>query len=296
MQTEVGQQTGLDVTDTTTLANIKRWINMIQQDIAGRWTWNFLDSREVVQSVIDKNAGTVSIASGGTAVTGIGTAFDTTLDVGKFIQFSGANDWYKVTAVGSTTTLTIEAPYTQTANASGAAYNLRKIFYSLSSAADRIIDIRNWNTPLKFFEIDPRTLDQVDPDPSSVSDSYAYITYGYDSNNNIVISPYPFPSDVRNYEVRTLKRLVDLVGDTDQSVIPAKWHHILCYGANMLAFIYKKQKDQAVFWQAEYEHKIDDMMRQARTSVDSFQVLKPIDSTTRTRFLQMPSQFPVVTG
>lgn len=295
LQTEVYQQTGLDSTQSANQTNVKRWINMIQQDIAGRWTWNFLKGREMIQTVVDKTAGTVSITSGTASVTGVGTNF-VAGDVGKFIQFQGANDWYKVTAVGSTTTITIEANYAPSTNLSAGTYTLRQMFYSLSSNADRIIDVRNWNTPLKFFEVDARTLDAMDPLPSAVSNTYAFIAYGYDSNGNLQISPYPFPSDVRNLEFRTLVRLVDLVNDTDMSVIPAKWHHILTYGACWLAFSFLKQKDSAIIWNREYEKKIDDMMLQARTSEDASFVLKPIDSQVRTRFLQLPGNFPLTSG
>lgn len=295
MQTEVYQQTGLDSTDLTTQTNVKRWINMIQQDIAGRWTWNFLKGREMIQTVIDKTAGTVSIASGGTTVTGVSTSF-VAGDVGKYIQFQGANDWYKVTAFTSSTSIDIEAGYAPSTALSGGTYTLRKIFYSLSSSADRILDIRNWNTPLKFFEVDARTLDAMDPLPSATSNTYAFVAYGYDSSGNIQISPYPFPSDVRNLEVRTLTRLTDLSADTDTSIIPSKWHHVLTYGACWLAFSFMRKKEDALIWNREYEKKIDDMMMQARTSEDPALVLKPIDSQVRTRFLQLPGNFPLTSG
>lgn len=249
----------------------------------------------MIQTVVDKTAGTVSITSGAATVTGVGTSF-VSGDVGKYIQFQGANDWYKVTAVASSTSLTIEANYAPSTNLSGGTYILRQMFYSLSASADRILDIRNWNTPLKFFEVDARTLDAMDPNPSSVSNAYAFVAYGYDASGNIQISPYPFPSDVRNLEIRTLVRLSDLVNDTDTSIIPAKWHHVLTYGACFLAFAFLKNQPMAKSWNQEYEKKIDDMMLQARTSEDVALVLKPIDSQVRTRFLQLPGNFPLTSG
>ena len=41
---------------------------------------------------------------------------------------------------------------------------------------------------------------------------------------------------------------------------------------------------------------IQDMMDQARTSMDVADVLKPIDSQVRTRFLQLPGNFPLASG
>lgn len=295
MQTFVFQQTGLDATDATNLSNVKQWINTIQQDIAGRWSWSFLKGREMIQTVVDKTDGTVSITSGSTTVTGTSTAFASG-DVGKYIKFQGANDWYKVTAYTSPTQITIESPYAPTANLTNGTYTLRKLYYSLSTSADRIIDIRNWNTPLKFFEVDARTLDAMDPNPSSTNNTYAFVAYGYDTNGALQISPYPFPSDVRNLEVRTLRYLVDMVNDSDTTLIPPKWHHVLPYGACFLAFSFLKDLSGAKFWNSEYEKKIQDMLNHSKTSVDESYVLKPIDSQVRTRFLQLPGNYPLTSG
>jgi len=292
MQTEVADQAGLDLTDTTTKTRVQRWLNIVQQDIVSRWPWEFARGREVIQTVIDKSAGTVAIPNGGTTVTGTGTAFAAG-DVGKFIQINGANDWYKVTAFTSSTSITIEAPYTQT-TATAAGYLLRQMFYSLSSSADSILDIRNWNTPLKIYQTDPRLLDTIVPNPQSTNSPSAFITYGYDSSGNIQISPYPFPNDVRNFEIRTWKRATDMSADTDTSIIPSKWSHIITYGANSLAFAYKRDASMAGYWKNLYEEKIGDMVLKCRTSEDEMLVLQPIDSRERPYFLSMGGTWPVV--
>jgi hypothetical protein len=291
MYQEVSSQTGLDYTDATTLVLLKRWINFIQQDIAGRWPWSFLFGREVVQTVADKTAGTVSITTATTAVTGVGTAFASG-DVGKFIQFSGANDWYKVTAYTSATAITIEAPYAPTTSASGVTYTLRQMYYSLSSTADEIIDIRNWNTPLKMVQIDPWTVDDIRPNPNS-SASSAYIAYQLDSSGNVQISPIPFPNDSRNFEIRTVKRLSDLANDTDVSIIPVKWQHVVTFGANSLGFAYKRQFKESGFWESRYENKITDMIMKQRLADDEFPQFAAVDSYQRGNYLKMGSNWPV---
>lgn len=294
MQTECFQQLGLDSSDSTNIANVKRWLNMVQQDIAGRWPWNFLRGREAIATIIDKTAGTVSVSAAGTAVAGVSTAFATPADVGKFIQFQGANDWYEVTAVGGTTSLTIGTAYQGTTSLSAGTYILRKFFYSLSSSADRIIDIRNWNTPLKLIEVDPRTLDDRRPNPQSSGTSSAFIAYGYDSSGNLQISPYPFPNDGRLLEFRTLKRLSDMSADADLSVIPAKWHNVVVWGALALGFAFERKWDASGYWNQEYEKKIIDMLKQQRTSEDDQPVLKAIDSVARGNFVRLPDQYPSI--
>lgn len=293
MQTECFQQLGLDSADSTNIANVKRWLNMAQQDIAGRWPWNFLRSREAIATIPDITDGTVSVTSGGTAVTGTSTNF-LAAHVGRFIQFEGANDWYEITARSGTTAITIGTAYQGTSDLVDGTYVMRQFFYSLSASADRILDIKNWNTPLKFVETDPRNLDARRPNPQSSGTSSAFIAYGYDSVGSIRISPYPFPNDGRLLEFRTFKRLSDLSSDSDTTVIPAKWHHVMVFGALALGFAYLRKFDASGFWNGEYEKKITDMLKHERTSEDDAPQLKAIDQIAHSNFVRMPDQYPSV--
>jgi hypothetical protein len=63
--------------------------------------------------------GTVTIAFGGTTVTGLGTAWDQSL-VGKYLRVAGDALYYAILAVNSATELVLDTPYD--AVASGAAY------------------------------------------------------------------------------------------------------------------------------------------------------------------------------
>lgn len=297
LQTEVFDQTGLDSSDTGNITRVSRWLNFVQQDICARWPWNFLRSRETIVTVVDETAGTVSVTSGGTTVTGVGTSFSTANDAGKFIQFAGANDWYAITAVASTTSLTIGTAYQPSANAVAVTYTVRKFFYSLSSSCDRICDIKNWNTPLKLDEMFPRDVDFVQPNPQSSNTSYGFFPYGYDSSNNVQIIPYPFPSDARLFEIKTFKRPTDMTG-TALPTLPNKWAHIIAFGACAVAFAYLRKLDFATAWEQKFELKILDMMSQERTSEDSSPMLQSIDSGrgSSENWLQMPDGYPSIQG
>lgn len=306
LQTEVYDQTGLDSSDSGNQTRVGRWLNLVQQDICARWPWNFLRSRETVVTVVDKTAGTVSVASGGTSVTGVGTAFtsgSTWLsggsygDIGNYIQFANANDWYAISAVSGATGLTIATPYAPSTALSGGGYTIRKFFYSMSSACDRICDIKNWNTPLKLDELYPRDVDFVQPNPQSSNTSYGFFPYGYDPVGNVVIVPYPFPSDARLFEIKTFKRPTDMTG-TALPALPNKWAHVIAFGANALAFMYLRKPDIAAAWEKMFEAKIEDLKSQERTSEDLSPILQSIDagSGSTENWLQMPSNYPVVPG
>lgn len=263
--------------------------------MTGRWPWNWARGRETIATVPDYTTGTVSISSGGTTVTGSGTTF-TAGQAGPsfFIQFQGANDWYQMLSFSSATSVTIKTAYQPTANLVNGTYILRQFFYGLSSSADRIIDIKNWNTPLKLIEVDPRTLDDRRPNPQSTAVSSAFIAYGYDASGNLQISPYPFPNDARLLEVRTLLRPVDMSGNTDVPTIPNKWRHVIPLGACIPGFIYLRKFELAQQMEAIYEKKIMDMKAQERTSEDDQPVLKAMDSVARGNFVRLPDQYPAI--
>lgn len=76
----------------------------------------------------DYTTGTITtIANGGTAVTGSGTSWNASM-IGEYIQIAqttsangGDGMWYQISAVGSTTTLTLSKPYEGTAITAGSA-------------------------------------------------------------------------------------------------------------------------------------------------------------------------------
>lgn len=288
LENEVYAHTGLDSSDSTISTNVDRWLNYVQQDLCARWPWPFMESRENIVTVKDKSAGTVVATNNSTAVTGTSTSFASS-DVGSYIQFSSANDWYKITAVGGATSLTIETAYAQTTG-SALTYIIRKFLYSLSSSADRVIDIRNWNTPMKLVQVDARTLDGFMPNPQSTNSSYGYLMWGVDSSQNIQVSPYPFPSDARLLELRTIKR------PTDGTIsIPNKYAHIIAWGATSVGFAFLRKLDIASQWNAKFESRISEMKTEYRMSEDYQSVFRSIDSVQRTKWLPLPDQYPSIT-
>lgn len=67
----------------------------------------------------DYTTGTVTtLAANGTAVTGSGTTWTSAM-IGRYIKIDSDGFWYEITAVGSTTTLTIKKAYQGTAIAAG---------------------------------------------------------------------------------------------------------------------------------------------------------------------------------
>lgn len=297
LQNDVYFQTGLDSTDSTNQANVNRSINYVQQDFCARWPWTFMEGRESIVTIPDYTTGTVSIATGSATVTGVGTAFTAAMGNGQYyIQFSSTNDWYRITTYNSATSLTVEQTYQQTTNLSASAFIVRRFFYSLSATADRIIDIRNWQTPCRLVQVDPRTLDGLNPNPQSTNSSYGYVAWGFDSSANLQISPYPFPSDSRVLEVRTTKRPVDMSSSTDTPSVPNKYAHVISWGATAICFASMRKMDIAGAWSGRYESRIAEIKREFRLTEDLQPVMASIDSIQRSKWISLPDQFPSVPG
>jgi hypothetical protein len=295
---EVFAHTGLDSTDSTNQTNVYRWINYVQQDVCARWPWSFLIGRETIVTIPDYSTGTVALTNGSTGVTGTATAWTATQGDGTyFIQFPSANDWYRVASSTPTTTLTLETAYQMPSTTTNLTYTLRKFFYSLSSSADEVLDVRNWNTPIKLIQVDFRTIDLINPLVQSTNSPYAYMMMGVDASGNQVFSPYPFPTDSRLFEFRTRKRPIDMVVSTTETPsIPNKYAHILAWGAIAVGFAYLRKFEEAQAWSAKFEARLSQMKQEYRQAGDYQPVLNSIDTVSRSRWIQMPSNFPVVGG
>lgn len=222
-QQEVASQLRLDLNKADQATLVKRWLNQSQQEIWGETEWYFSLERLIVQTVADKTAGTVDVSAGSTTVTGTTTAF-AAVDVGKFIQFSSSNDWYKIATVASATSLTIEAAYTQTTSLSAGTYTIRQFFYSLGASAERILDARQAISPSYIDAVHYRDFDIFRANPTSTGSPLLMVLYGIDSSGYLRFTPYPWPDAIINLEIRYKKVATDLSAATDTSLIPAKWH------------------------------------------------------------------------
>lgn len=102
-------------------------------------------------SLVDATAGTVSVANGGTTVTGVTTGWIPTTNAqleSRWIQFSpnkGDNLWYQVASVDSATSLTLFTPY-QGISVSAGNYTLGQMPILMEDFQDMLV----WK-PLIFY-------------------------------------------------------------------------------------------------------------------------------------------------
>ena len=296
MQNEVGSQTRFDVAVAANLTLVKRWINRAQQYVAAKHDWSWLQAREIVQTVIDKTAGTVAITAGGTTVTGTSTAF-AAVDVGAYIQFSSSNDWYRIATRTSTTSLTIEAAYVGTSDLTAGTYTIRRFYYSLSTSVDRVVKVKQAVSRVALTGMSPITLDRWAPLSTTTGKPTAYACWALSAAEAgvWVMQFYPWPDVAMNMEVDYYRIPANLSADTDVGLIPVKIRDTaLVDGAIAYGYQYLNDPRYQAMWE-KFEGQLERFWLQDGQNRGEFSVLEPVDSTTQDPdLIRYPAGYPSV--
>ena len=296
--TDTAQKAGIDTQNQVNMNNLIRWVNMTQDTVCQAYPWAFLHERTTLTSVVDTagvaatNVAACTLAS--TTVTGTGTSFAAT-DVGRFIQFSSSNDWYKITARASTTSITLETGYAMATEAD-MTYTIRTFSYDLPTNMARVIDIRQFRSPAKLVPVDTRTFDSFQPLSSSTGNPRVYYVYSYNNSQsltgqNYAVSFYPVPSVAMLLEVRYVRRPPQLSVGTDISVIPQIFANVLVTGT--LVHVYQWMNSPNTGGQKkQFEQEIKDMLNKMPQTEDMDHVLQACDmSPGPGQVVPFPSQY-----
>jgi len=291
LKTRVANETGMDLTTDDSL--VASWVNQSYQYISGSFNWPWLFKTVTLQTVADITTGTVAVSAGGTTLT-FSSAPTVSVASDYMIQFTTTNDWYFISShTASSTSATISVPYVGT-SAYSSTYVLRKVFYSLASDVDRIMDIRQSITKNKLMYVDIRTLDRIIPDVNFVGSPLYYSLLGYDSSNNWRIGFLPTPNAVINLQVRYYQRITELSSSTDTPLVPPKWHSAIVFGA--LAMYGHPFIDDTRFTEAQsrFKEMMKEMEANNNHAPDQQIVIQPWDTRVASQPLgiRFPSDFP----
>lgn len=292
LKTRVANETGLDVTTDATI--LGAWVNAAYKQVCGIENWPWLLKAGTIQTVADITTGTVSINANSTALTfSSGPAVSVANQY--MIQFTTvSDDWYMISAhTAAATSATLSVPFNGTVNLSGSTYLLRKVFYSLPSDCDRVVDARQARTKVKLSAEDIRKVDLYLPDPDATGDPYIYYLAGVDTSKNWQIGLYPTPNTVENIQIRYLSTPVDMTS-TDVPNLPEKFHDVLVFGALWNfghAFI---DDDRISSAKARYDTAIQDMRENYNPVPDHAVVIQAWDTRPRRYIgrLNWPSNYP----
>lgn len=154
MYTDVAQSLSLDITDSTDLANLKRWINQAYKDVQEAYDWQWRYKWGIVQTVAVYTTGTVTVTEGSRTVTGSGTTFTSAM-VGRYFKLNNQEETYKIISYTSGTSITIDVPFVETTT-SGASYTIFKVFHDLNTdvaSEDDIIYMENESWDKKMLKV-----------------------------------------------------------------------------------------------------------------------------------------------
>lgn len=281
LKTRVAEETGLDLTNDATKLGV--WVNEAYRFLAGMREWPWLLKTSAIQTVTDITSLTASVNAASTAVT-LSATYTPTLANDYYIQFSTTDDWYLITAhTAGTDAVTITPAYQGSTNLSAGTCTIRKVFYSLASDVDRIIDMRQTVTDRQLVYIDPRTFDRQLPDPTATGTSYAYMLLGLDSSRSWRASFYPIPSAKTNILYRYYQKITDLSASDSVPIIPDKFHQAIVFTA--LAMFGHPYIDDSRMQSAERRAKmlVSEMVGQVSPIPDQHPVIQPWDTRRGTR-------------
>lgn len=291
LKTRVAEETGLDLTNDATKLGV--WINEAYRFLAGMREWPWLLKQGTVQTVSDITTLTASVNAAATAVT-LSSVYATSLANDYMIQFSTTDDWYLISAhTAGTSAVTIATAYQGATNLTSGTCTIRKVYYSLASDTDRIINMREAVDDNSLVYVDPRTYDRQLPDPTATGTPQIYSLVGLDSSKYWRATFYPLPDAKVNIMYKYYQKITDLSGSTDTPLIPEKFHQAIVFTA--LAMFAHPYIDDTRMQSAERRAKmlVGEMVGQVSPVPDSHPIIGAWDQRggSRPHGAQFPPEF-----
>jgi hypothetical protein len=146
--TRVANRTNKNASDSVVTTRIKGHINNICQLNWDDHAWSFRYREYPITTIADVETGTVSATNGSRTLTFSSAVLNTTLHVGAWIRFpeDTVQNWYKVLAIGSTTSCTLEPAYQGTTGATK-TFVLKKSDYLLPTECRDVTKIKSRDYP-----------------------------------------------------------------------------------------------------------------------------------------------------
>lgn len=233
MQQELATRLGaFDQTVAADAVKLKRWLNRAYRFVMGEANWVFSTDYEIIQTITDITTGTVDVTAGGSTLTFSSGPADSVS--GRYIKFSTADDWYKITAhTAASTSATISPTYGQTSNLTAGTFTIRKLLYATTTPFDSYLDIKKTVSPGRLTSLNRSDSDFFLSLYLETGEPLSYVMGPLDSSNNLQFSLANPPSSVINLLVRGIKRISDMSADSDVPTAPDRWHDLIVdFGAH----------------------------------------------------------------
>lgn len=275
LYTDLIDRSRANSSDSSTVVLAKRYINTALHDIHITRPWPWAERRAYLNTNAPYNTGTVDIAlSARTTVTGSGTLWNTAVtgmgfnnaNAGGKMIFSGGNEIYEVSSVGSDTSITLASRYIESAALSAGTYTYFEDEYALASDFWHLIDTRQFSTPFgievigrqDFYRRFPRNGSPGIPRIATIIDLAP--SGSVTPRSRVVFHPYPDAMYSIPYRYMTTNLAVSSTGtaatnlssDTDEPIVPTRYRHAIVLQA--LVQWYRDRKDDARYQAAMQDY------------------------------------------
>jgi len=247
--TRVKADTGINTDEVTTLCQYH--IDRIQDKIASgiyylnnklyTHDFSFLTDYAEINTVASYTTGTADVTQDSTAVTGTDTTWAEAM-IGRLIKFASEDEYYEISAVGSTTSITLTSAYIGSTD-TDLTYSIYKIYYPLASDFKQMKWAKQLVTPQKLAPLTDLTTVRYIPDEFDESgELYGYVVSGQDSSGYTLIRPLPYQTSRKRIYYCYEKDLATINITGGESIIPSKWHPLFLFGLEEIIW---KRHDRA---------------------------------------------------
>ena len=263
LYTLVLNQVRSQTSQASTLSQAKRAVNMALQDMHLGTDYQFYWAERQASLILQPpySTGTVAITAGGTTVTGTDTLWNTAgtygtnnIEVGWKIVFSGTNVPYRVSAIASDTSLTLNETYVGATLTAG-SYSCYKDEYALPTDYLRPVDTQFFDDDREICLTDRRQLRRARPRNSTTGRPQWATQIELGPSASVDLRPrmvfYPPPNAVFKipYAYITNQLVVSAAGalqtnfsaDTDEPIVPLRYRTGIYLYA--MAMVYEHKDD-----------------------------------------------------
>ena len=271
LQNRVRSQTGVSATET----QAKRYVNIANQDfyLAFDYKLPWAERRGILRTHAPYSDGTMTVAAGGTALTGGSTLWNTNntygeanMRVGGKLTFAGGHDVYRVATVTSDVAATIHTKYVASADLTAGEYTYFEDEYDLASDFLRPVDFQSFTDDHAIPLIGRAEWRRRYPRPnvSGRPRAACILDLSFTSSTapirRVALYPYPDTEYLLPYTYISSATCVTSAGvegtamssDTDEPTMPLRYRHALLFHA--LYHWYRDKRDDARAESAQQEY------------------------------------------
>lgn len=235
--TRVKADTGIDTDEVTTLCQYH--IDRIQDKIASgiyylngklyTHDFSFLTDYAEINMVASYTDGTADVEQDSTSVVGHDTTWTSAM-VGRLVKFASEDEYYEISAVDSTTSITLTSAYIGSTD-TGITHAIYEIYYSLASDFKQMKWAKQLVTPQKLVPLADLTTIRYIPDEfDEGGELYGYVVSGQDSSGYTQVRFLPYQTTRKRIYYCYEKDLATINTEGAESIIPSKWHMLFVFG------------------------------------------------------------------